>query len=195
MKQKVFLTAMAFVLLSAAAVFAQTKKDFSGNWTLDTSKSKLDERQRIESGTMNVTQTDKDISFKTDFKRTPRPDNGSSGQGGGMGQGNGGGMGRGMGGAMMSGNQPVTYTLDGSETTSQFGSGERAGTAKMQSRWDGDKLNLTSVRTFSTPNGDSVSTTLKETWELVDGGKGLKVHRETESPRGTQTSDYYYTKQ
>ena len=193
MKQKLFLMAAMGVLLSAVAVFAQTKTDFSGNWTLDTSKSKLDERQRIESGSMNVTQTDKDISFKTDFKRAPRPDNGGA-MNGGNGQGNGmsGGMGRGA--AMGGGNQPVTYTLDGKETTSQFGSGERTGTAKMQSKWDGDKLNLTSVRTFSTPNGD-ISTTLKEAWELVDGGKGLKVHRETESPRGTQISDFYYTKQ
>lgn len=188
---------MAFVLLSAVAAFAQTKTDFSGNWTLDTSKSKLDERQRIESGTMNVTQTDKDVTFKTDFKRTPRPDNGGGAMAQGGGQGSGGGMGRGgMGGGAMAGggNQATTYTLDGKETTSQFGSGDRTGTAKMQTKWDGSKLNFSSVRTFTTPNGD-VSTTLKETWELVDGGKVLKIHRETESPRGTQTSDYYYTKQ
>ncbi len=169
--------AAVFVLLSAVAAFAQTKTDFSGDWTLDVSKSKV---TNIESGTMNVTQTDKDITFKTDFKRPPRPDGDSAG----------GGMGRGMGG----GNQPTTYTLDGKETTSQFGSGDRTGTAKMQTKWDGGKLNFNSVRTFSTPNGD-VSTTLKETWELADGGKVLKVHRETESPRGNQTSDYYYTKQ
>lgn len=188
MKQKVFLMAAAFVLLSAAVVFAQTKTDFSGNWTLDVSKSKLDERQRIESGTMNVTQTDKDITFKTDFKRTPRPDNG----GGNAGTGQGGGMGR--GGRIGGGNQAITYTLDGKEVTSQTGSGDRTGTAKTQSKWDGGKLNLTSVRSFTTPNGE-MTTTLKENWELVDGGKGLKVHRETESQRGNQTSDYYYTKQ
>ncbi|MGI8470264.1 MAG: hypothetical protein ACR2N3_17630 [Pyrinomonadaceae bacterium] len=187
MKQKVFLMAALCVLFSAAAAFAQTKTDFSGNWTLDVSKSKLDERQRIESGTMNVTQTANDITFKTDFKRTPRPDSG-----GGNGQGGGNGMGR---GGMMGGgaNQPVTYTLDGKEMTSQAGSTDRPSTAKMQAKWDGGKLNLTSVRTFTTPNGD-VSTTLKETWELADGGKTLKVHRETESPRGTQTSDFYYTR-
>lgn len=188
MKQKMILMAAMCVLLSAVAAFAQTKTDFSGDWTLDVSKSKLDERMRVESGTMNVKQTDKDITFKTDFKRTPPPADS------GMGQGNGGGMGRGMGGGMMGGNQPIIYTLDGKETTSQIGSGDRTGTAKMQSKWDGNKLNLTSVRTFTTPNGD-VSTTLKETWELTDGGKTLKVHRESESPRGTQTSDFYYTKQ
>lgn len=188
MKQKVFLMTAACVLLSAVAAFAQTKTDFSGDWTLAVSKSKV---TNIESGTMNVTQTDKDITFKTDFKRTPRPDNGGGmPAGGGNGQGTGGGMGR---GGMGGGNQPITYTLDGKETTSQIGTGDRTGTAKMQAKWDGGKLNLTSVRTFGTPNGD-VTTTLKETWELADGGKTLKVHRETESPRGNQTSDFYYTK-
>lgn len=185
MKQKTILMATAFLLLSAIAAFAQTKTDFSGNWTLDVSKSKLDERQRIESGTMNVTQTSNDVTFKTDFKRTPRPDNGGgNGQGGGMGRG---GM---TGGA----SQTVSYTLDGKEVTSQVGSGQMTGTAKMQAKWDDGKLKLTSVRTFSTPNGD-FTTTLRETWELADGGKGLKVHRETESQRGNQSSDFYYTKQ
>ncbi|MGI9036893.1 MAG: hypothetical protein ACR2GD_12765 [Pyrinomonadaceae bacterium] len=190
MKQKVFLTAMAFVLLSAVAAFAQTKTNFSGNWTLDVSKSKVN---NIESGTMNVTQTDKDITYKTDFKRTPRPDNGG-GQMGGSGNGQGGGTGRGMGGGMAGGSQPSVYTLDGKEVTAQGGSSDRPFTSKMKSSWDGSKLNLTSVRTFSTPNGD-ITTTQKETWELADGGKTLKVHRESESPRGTQTSDFYYTKQ
>ena len=187
MKQRLFLPVLALVFLSAVAAFAQTKTDFSGNWTLDVSKSKLDERMRIESGTMNVTQTDKDITFKTDFKRTPRPE-GAGGNGGGQ------GGGRGMGGGMPGGNQPSTYTLDGKETTTEIGGGQMTGTAKMKSSWDGSKLNLTSVRTFNTQMGE-MTATQKETWELVDGGKALKVSRSTESPRGNQSSEFYYTKQ
>ena len=177
MKKTAVLMAIAFLFLSATAGFAQTKTDFSGEWTLDVSKSKLDERQRIESGTMKVTQTAQDITVLTDFKRTPRPE----GQGGGMGRG-------GMGG----GNQAVTYTLDGKETSSAL-TGQMTGTSKTQSKWDGDKLMLTSVRTFNTPNGE-VTTTLKETWEIVDGGKALKVTRSIESPRGNQSSEFYYAK-
>lgn len=189
MKQKIFLMAAACVLFSAVAAFAQTKTDFSGNWTLDVSKSQV---KNIESGTMNVTQTDKDISYKTDFKRTPRPDNGGGQMSGGNAQG--GGQGRRMGGGMMGGGQPAVYTLDGKEVTSQGGSSDRPFTSKMKSSWDGNKLDLTSTRTFNGPNGE-ITTTQKETWELADGGKTLKVHRESESPRGSQTSDYYYTKQ
>lgn len=190
MKQKMILMAAACVLLSAVAAFAQTKTDFSGNWTLDVSKSKLDERQRIESGTMNVTQTDKDISFKTDFKRTPRPDNGGNGQGNGTGQGSG-GMGRGM----MGGGAKMTYTLDGKDVMveTETPAGMPASKSVLNGAWDSSKLKLSSVRTFTGPKGE-ITTTLKESWELVDGGKGLKVHRETESPRGNQTSDFYYTK-
>lgn len=172
--------AVACVLLSAVAAFAQTKTDFSGNWTLDVSKSKVN---NIESGTMTVTQTDKDITVKTDLKRAPRPD-------GGGGQGGGGGMGRGMGGGAQ---QPITYTLDGKEVSAPFSAGQMTGTSKLQSSWDGGKLSLSSTRTFTGPNGE-ITTTQKESWELVDGGKGLKVHRDSENPRGSQSSDFYYTK-
>ena len=183
MKQRMILMAVACLLLSAVAAFAQSKPDFSGEWTLDVSKSKVN---NIESGTMTVTQTDKDITFKTDFKRAPRPEGDSAGGG------NGGGM-RAGGGRGMGGNQPITYTLDGKEVTREIGGGQMTGTAKMKADWDGAKLNFTSIRTFNTPNGE-VTSTLKETWELVDGGKALKVTRVTESPRGTQNSEFYYTK-
>lgn len=190
MKQKMILTAVACLLLSAIGAYAQTKPDFSGDWTLDAGKSKL-ERMRIESGTMTVAQTDKDITFSTDFKRAPRPEGDNAGGGnGGMRQG--GGMGR--GGMMGGGNIKMTYTLDGKETSVDMPGAQGAtSAAKLKSKWDGGKLKLTSVRTFNTPNGE-VTTTTKETWEMVDGGKALKVTRETESPRGAQTNEFYYTK-
>jgi hypothetical protein len=186
MKQKTILMAVACLLLSAVAAFAQSKTDFSGEWTLDVSKSKLPEMMRIEGGTIKVTQTDKDISYITDFKRTPRPEGAAGG-------GQGGGGGRGMGGGTAA-PQIVKYTLDGKETTVET-PGPQGTTipAKLTSSWDGGKLKLTSVRTFNTPNGE-MTATQKETWEVVDGGKGLKVVRETESPRGNQTAEFYYAK-
>jgi hypothetical protein len=189
MKQKTILMAAMCVLLFGISVFAQSKTDFSGEWTLDVSKSKLDERMRIESGTIKVAQTDKDITYTTDFKRTPRPDGAGGGNGGG---GNGGGGMRGGGG--MGGSQAMTFTLDGKETSMEVpGPQGSTSTAKLQSEWDGSKLKLTSKRTFNTPNGEMTLTT-KETWETVDGGKGLKVVRESESPRGNQTAEFYYAK-
>lgn len=185
MKKSIILAAVACLLFAAASAFAQSNTNFSGDWTLDVSKTK-----NFESGSMTVTQTDKDITYKTDLKRAPRP--GGAG-GGGMGQGNGGG-GRGMGGMMGGGNQTMTYTLDGKETSMEVPGPQGATTtAKLKSKWDGGKLKLTSTSSFNTQMGE-ITVTRKETWELTDGGKGLKITRETETPRGTQTAEFYYTK-
>jgi hypothetical protein len=185
MKQKMILMAVACLLLSAVAAFAQSKTDFSGEWTLDVSKSKVN---NIESGTLSVTQTDKDITYKTDLKRTPRPE-GAGANGGG----NGGGGGQG-GGRPMGGPQSWTYALDGKETSIDT-PGPQGMTipTKLKSDWDGSKLKLTSKRTVNTPNGEMTFTT-KDTWEIVDGGKALKVTRESEGRNGPQTSEFYYTK-
>lgn len=189
MKRTVFLAAIACLLFAAASAFAQSKTDFSGTWTLDVSKSKVN---NIESGSMTVTQTDKDINYKTDFKRAPRPDGAG---GGGNGQGGGQGMGSGMRGGGGMGGNGMTFMLDGKETSMDI-PGPQGMTIpmKMQSSWDGNKLKLTTKRTFNTPDGNEVTATTKETWELVDGGKALKVSRESESPRGNQSSEFYYTK-
>ena len=61
MKKTLFAAALCCMLSIAA--FAQAKTaDFSGTWTLDVSKSKLDERARIESMTLTVAQTAKHIT-------------------------------------------------------------------------------------------------------------------------------------
>jgi hypothetical protein len=181
MKQKTILMALACLLLSAVAAFAQSKTDFSGDWTLDVSKSKLPEMRRIESGLLTVKQTDKDISVATSFNRAPSPDAGS-GAGG-----NGGGM---RGG----GNQALTYTFDGKETSVNVpGPQGTTSAAKLKSSWDGAKLKLINTRSFTTQAGD-VTVTMTETWESVEGGKALKVTRVTQSPRGDQTTEFYYTK-
>ena len=59
-------------------------------------------------------------------------------------------------------------------------------------RKDG-KLNLNSSRTTSTQMGEFTITT-EETWEILDGGRELKVTRKTETPRGLQTSELDFTK-
>jgi hypothetical protein len=183
MKQKMIFMALACLLLSAVAAFAQSKTDFSGDWTLDVSKSKLPEMRRIESGSLTVKQTDNDISVAASFKSAPNP-NGAAGAAG-----NGGGGMRGSGG-----NQALTYTFDGKETTVDVpGPQGTTSAAKLKSSWDGAKLKLTNTRNFTTQMGD-VTVTMTETWESVEGGKALKVTRLTQSPRGDQTAEFYYTK-
>jgi len=186
MKKTLFLA--AFVCLLAVSAFAQNKKDFSGSWTLDTSKSKLDERMRIEAMTMTVAQTDKDIKVETATKRMPPP--ADAGGGGGMG----GGMGRGGGMRGMGGDTNFTYTLDGKETSVNQETPMGAMPVKLKAEMEKDgKLKLSSSRTFNTPNGEMTMTT-KETWSLSEDGKTLTVKREMESPRGTNSSEMVFMK-
>jgi hypothetical protein len=103
----------------------------------------------------------------------------------------------GRGGGLGGGSSTVSYSLDEKEMTSKTeASGNTLAsttTLKAMKEKDG-KLKLTSNRSFETPNG-AVTSASTETWELVDGGKGLKVTRNTESSRGgAQSSEMYFTK-
>lgn len=179
MKKALFFS--VFVCLTAISAFAQ-KSDFSGTWTLDAGKSKLDGRARIESVTMNVAQTDKDIKIETATKRLPPPEGAGGGQGGGMRRGGG-----------MGGDGTFLYTLDGKETSIETDSPMGKVPVRLKAEFDGGKLKLSSVRTFNTPNGEMTATT-RETWALSDDGKTLTVKRETETPRGTNSSEMVFTK-
>jgi hypothetical protein len=197
--KKLILFSALLCLLSLSA-FAQGKTtDFSGEWTLDKAKSTLPDRMKnIESMTLTVTQTDKEIKVASATKRgAPMGGPGAGGpppQGGGgggdrpMGGGGRGGMGGGMGG-----DQTLTYALDGKETSSEAaGPGGNPSTVKLIAKADGAKLNLTNSRAFTTQMGEMKITT-KETWELQADGS-LKVKRDTESMQGTQTAELVFTK-
>jgi hypothetical protein len=110
---------VAFVCLSlAGAASAQTKTaaNFAGTWELDAAKSKFPDRMNIAAGTLNVAQTDKQITVTTDFKRAPRPENAPTEGGGG----NRGGM-RAGGGMMGGGNGTAIYNLDGRQSRNRKG--------------------------------------------------------------------------
>ena len=194
MKKISMLTALFCLMLAASAVFAQDKMtgqmktaNFAGNWELDKAKSKLPENSRVESIALNVTQTDKELKVETTTKRgapteVKRPDTGGAMMGGGM---RSGGMGRGM----MDGTQSVTYSLEGKETKLET-QGIPGATATLRASMEKDgKLKLSTSRQMG-----EMAMTNQETWELLDGGKTLKVTRNTESPRGSQTSEMYFTK-
>ena len=168
-----------FICLSAISAFAQeivNTKDFSGDWELDVSKSKLDERSRVESMTMKVVQTNDEIKIETVTKRAE-------------------GNGDGRGGRMMGGggNSNLTYLLNGKESKITQDSPMGAVPVTLKAKLDGDKLKLNQMRTINTQMGE-VSITTKETWTLSDGGKTLTVKRETETPRGTNSSEMVFEK-
>ena len=188
MKMKIVLMAM-FTLVFAAAVSAQNRTaNFAGIWTLDAGKSKLDDRMRVESMTLNVTQGDKELKIETTTRRAARPEGEMNGGGG---NGRGGGMGRGGFGG---GDGTTVYSLDGKETKIEQESpmGKIPGSYKAKFDKDG-KLNLTSTRTMSGQMGE-ITITTKETWQLSEDGKTLTVKRETETPRGAQSSQMIFTK-
>lgn len=175
MKKTFFL--LGLVCLLAISAFAQEKKttDFSGVWELDASKSKLNERFRIEGMTRTVTQTATEIKIEDAVKRS------QDGRGGGMGRG-------GMGGGT------TVYTLDGKEKTVTQDTPMGAIPVGFKAKFD-DKgnLKLTQTRTLNTQMGVFTLVT-KETWTLSEEGKLLTVKSETDTPQGTIASTMVFNK-
>jgi hypothetical protein len=201
MKNRSFLIAVFTLLISIGAVSAQdttakpaetpkpaeTAKpvDFSGKWVLDVSKSKLDERARIEAMTLTVTQTEKELKTLSDVKRTP-PRNDMT-PGGGRG-----GIGGGIAGT---GPETRTFSLDGKETSQETASGGIPTPPlklKAELKKDGT-VQLSVVRKISGPMGEAEITT-RETWSLSADGKILTIDREMNTPRGNNTSKLVLTK-
>lgn len=189
--------AMAFGQKDAAAVSKMDSKmaDYSGTWNMDVSKSKLDERARVESMTMTVLQTVKDIKIESSVKRAPRPegDNGDGGERRG-GLPNGGGMGGMRRGGGFGGDSKSVYTLDGKEVVNDM-TASAAGKFTYQAKTEKDgKLKLVQTREFESPMG-KVSVKTTEMWSLSADGKTLTVKRDMETPRGTNSSEMIFTKQ
>jgi hypothetical protein len=207
MKKLSFLLACIFVL--GLSAFAQTKTNFSGTWELDKANSKLDERQAksIESQTLTITQTDKDFTVDVKTKRMPPPEmNGGDKpkpptdgaamppMGGGRGEGQGRGMGGGRGGMMGGGmDTKTTYSLDGKETTMQQDSPMGQMPVTLKAKFDKTALKLSRTSTFESPMGE-VTISNKETFTLSADGSTLTVKRESETPRGSFSSESTYKK-
>jgi hypothetical protein len=194
MKKNLILAAVFTLFAAVVSVSAQDKPaeapkttDFTGKWVLDISKSKLDERMRIEAMTLTVSQTAKDIKTESLTKRTPPPNNMTPGGGRG-----------GMGGAVAgSGPDVHTYTLDGKETTEDAsaanpGMGMAGAKLKAELKSDGT-LNLSLVRKFNTPMGEAEAST-KEKWTLSADGKTLTIDRDQTTPRGSLSAKMVFTK-
>ena len=182
MKRNFVLAAFITVTAFAFSASAQKVTDFSGKWNLDVSKSKLDERSRIESQVLTVVQTDKEIRVETATKRLPATE--GTGARRGEGRGNFGG-----------GDGPAVYSLVSAETIVEENSPTGAKIpAKFEAKFDGPKLLLSQSRTFTMPMGEVTATT-RGAWELGEDGKTLTINREQTTPRGTVSTTMVYTKQ
>lgn len=173
-------TVFAALIALAVATSAQSKgANFAGTWALDKANSKLPQMmaERLQGGTWTITQDDKQLTReqKLDMAEGAGPGGGGGGRGGGM----------------MGGGGPLTVKLDGSESVAETPRGKS--TTKAQWLDGGKILEIKTVTNASTPQGDFTLTSV-EHWELADGGKTLKVHREQETPRGKQESTWVFTK-
>ncbi|HKS42559.1 MAG TPA: hypothetical protein VJX74_18240 [Blastocatellia bacterium] len=140
--------------------------NFSGTWVLDKTKSEgLSGMMAGADVTMVVTQDAKQLTSETTI----------------------------TGGQREVPPQKATYNLDGSETTAEM-TGRMPGKATMKAKWMGDNvLELSSVQNVNV-QGNDVTITRMDHWELAEGGKVLKVNRKSESPRGAQESKLVFNK-
>jgi hypothetical protein len=167
MRKLLLLAASSAILGFTIVAGAIAPVSFAGTWELDKAKSQNPPRfwQDAESVTMTITQTEKQLTIDTKVA-------GGNPQGG---------PGGGRGGMM----GPNTFNLDGTEHATE----SERGKSTTKSAWstDGKTLELTTTRTFNTPNGEITATTT-EKLSLSDDGKVLTNVRHSESPRGPQDS-------
>jgi len=167
MKKSVVFLSLFCVLMVGFWSVSAAPANFSGTWSLDKAKSEgLQGRMANVDQTWVVTQDAKTFTVEASFS----------------------------GGEQPIPSQKRTYNLDGSETTMDV-AGRMPGKAALKAKWqdDGKTLELSSVLKTNF-QGNDVTITTTEHWELADGGKTLKVHRVQESPRGTQDSKLTFAK-
>jgi len=168
MKKSLVFLSLCSVLMFGLWSVSAAPANFAGTWSLDKSKSEgLQGPMASVDQTWVVTQDAKTLSLEIKFS----------------------------GGQREMPPQKRTYNLDGSATEVQMG-GQMPGKATLTAKWkdDGKTLELTSKRNVNI-QGNEATITTTEHWELDNGGKTLKVHRKSESPRGTQESKLVLVKQ
>ena len=167
MKRSISIAAVVCAVMVAVSVMAAAPTNFAGTWVLDKAKSELTgQMAQVDSITWTVTQDDKQITIDSAVSA--------------------GGQDRPA--------QKSSYNLDGSETTAEMG-GRMPGKATLKAKWldSGKSLELKAVRNFEV-QGNQVTATTTDHLELAEGGKVLKVHQVSESPRGTQETKFVFNK-
>jgi TonB family protein len=176
MKRILFLT-FALCLLAISA-FAQNRPDYSGVWELDTINSRLDDKMLVQSMTLKVTQTDREIKVGSFTKRTMQRE--STGTTSIVNE--------------SSETKFVTYSLEGKQTGANFNDGAMSGTVTHKAAFEADgKLNLYAVHKYDSQGGE-ITVNIRETWELADEGKTLRIALSIESPSETKNLEMVFTK-
>lgn len=172
MKLKIILLATFSLVLTVSAISAQqTKiKNFSGNWTLDTAKSKLSAKLPVESMTKTVLQTGKDIKIETKTTFPPSETAGVNNR-----------RGSNMGGSSVI-QTAYVYTLDGKETEFKTADGIDNAILKAQIEKNG-QVKFSQTRRLNTQSGETTLKTV-EVWTLSADGKTLTVKRDADSMSG-----------
>ncbi len=168
----------SIAILAASAIAI----NFAGTWSLDKAKSQgLSPRlQGADSVTWTITQDEKTISI--DQKVTGGQPPAGGGGGGGM------GGGRGPGG-------PMAYNLDGKEATSDITGGQMTGKSTTKATWADAALELSRKTTFTTPDGERVSSTTQKLSLSADGKVLTAVVHSEGGPRGPSDSTLVFNKQ
>jgi hypothetical protein len=159
------------VMMAALSVSAAPPIDLSGTWKLDPTKSTLPPGRGGGGGTPDITLIVKQDAKTLTVERKVMRD----------------------GQAMPS--APVKYNLDGSESKNEL-TGRMTGTATHKTKWQGEGkiLEINSI-TNANFQGNEVKITAVAHWELMDGGKTLKIHTKRDSPQGQQEATEIYVKQ
>ena len=179
-----FIFAPIVIFLMTMAAFAQSSPDYNGTWVLDTQKTKLDERLRVESMTVKITDKVTEVTKVTAVKR--------SGQGAGPG---GRGMGGGMGGGLGLRDGSDTFILDGKERTVVEEGPRGPMSVKVKGKREKDgKIVISTSRALNGPMGE-IEISSKETWVLASDGKSLTVTAELSSPMGGNSNKLHFVRQ
>lgn len=79
-----------------------------------------------------------------------------------------------------------SHTTDGEENTNKQGNNE----VKSRTKWDGKRLIIESKLEIQ---GNVIE--IKDTWELADEGKALKIGRDLKGPQGETSQKLIYAKE
>ena len=174
MKKITILAAIFCLCFQAISVSAATP-DFSGYWELDASKSTFPEAGSIESITLKVLQTEKELKIESTIRARQDLLQAQQMSGGGK-------------------SEIAIYSFENKETIVEVGTGKAARKEIRNAILAvDDKLSLTLIRIFKGENGNA-TVKINEIWELLDDGKVLKATRYAETPDGAATMVMYFRK-
>lgn len=169
MEKTVFLFIVCLAV--SISVVGQTKPDYSGKWMLDAEKSTLHPTIPIKGMTLNVVQTEKDLSVQVETEWNESAKMRVSG-----------------------GNGTAIYPLNGKEIVVEKESGQGKYPVKVKGEFlPTGKLSLSSSRP-GIFRGIEATTTIADVWELTDGGKALKITRKNTSPLGEILTEMIFMK-